>query len=311
MSLSNAYLLLPCAAGKKKAGQGLKQKNTGGETALASTDRVAPTLRLILATFIFYTMDSIIWTGETFFRGLTNTETPLHLRVVYLLVCPVLGFFAGGRSRFFLRVFYPVAAFFLVLAQALHFTRIPVLDAIIGPASMIFALGVFLSLPFILLDLALPPSFFYTAVALYIPCWIVSLFSAAFISRIPLDHAGSMLFLSLILALFLLLVWKDRAPTEKAASAPDSVINVVRDAPIQQEAFQPDSRQRRDALYKERNLTTREVEIAELLLQGCPRHNIADTLFVSHWTVNSHIRNLYQKLNVSSLTGFFALFRDA
>jgi DNA-binding CsgD family transcriptional regulator len=259
---------------------------------------VAPAIRLILATFIFYTIDSIIWTGETFFRGLTNTETPLHLRVVYLLVCPVLGFFAGWRPGAFLRVFYPLAAFFFILTQALRFIHMPILDAITGPICMIFALGVFLSLSFILLDLAIPRGFFYTAVVIYIPCWMFSLFGAAFATRIHLGQASSMLFLSFMMVLFILLVWKDRAPKEKATCSPCPP------------APQPDSREVRDALYKERGLSKREIEVAELLLQGYQRQKIADTLFVSLWTVNSHVRNLYDKLNVSSLTGFFALFRD-
>jgi DNA-binding CsgD family transcriptional regulator len=324
---------LSYAAGKTKAAhksvvegalRGLDHRNN--EPALADTDRIAPVLRLILATFTFYVIDDNLWTGTTFFGHLTNTkiDTPPLLHILYLLACPVLGFFAGRRARGFLRVFYPLAAFFFILTQALRFTHLPELAVITDPVAMLFALGVFISLSFILLDLDIPAGFFYTAVVIYIPCWMFALFSAAFISRMSLDKAGSMVFLSLIVVLFLFLIRKDKAPfgslraapKEKVASpsvsvitSPQSVGNAASDALPQQEALPPDSRLAPYALYKKRNLTKREIEIAELLLQGYQRQKIADTLFISLWTVKTHIRNIYEKLSVSSLAEFFALFR--
>lgn len=48
------------------------------------------------------------------------------------------------------------------------------------------------------------------------------------------------------------------------------------------------------------SLTSREKEILELLVQGKPNKEIADKLFVSIYTVKSHLKNVYQKLEVNS-----------
>jgi|GEM_PF-6349236 len=53
-------------------------------------------------------------------------------------------------------------------------------------------------------------------------------------------------------------------------------------------------------LGKEHGLTSREVEIVELILQGHKNSEIANCLFISKFTVNCHIRNIFRKLNVKS-----------
>ena len=47
-------------------------------------------------------------------------------------------------------------------------------------------------------------------------------------------------------------------------------------------------------------LTPREREVLRLLTQGLSSALIADELFVSLTTVNSHVRTIYNKLGVSS-----------
>lgn len=51
---------------------------------------------------------------------------------------------------------------------------------------------------------------------------------------------------------------------------------------------------------KEYNLTQRENEILNELVNGLSYKKIAETLFISLDTVRSHIKNIYQKLQVSS-----------
>jgi len=47
-------------------------------------------------------------------------------------------------------------------------------------------------------------------------------------------------------------------------------------------------------------LTHRETEILELIAMGYRNNEIADKLFISYHTVVNHVRNIYDKLAVSS-----------
>mgnify|MGYP006385237475 FL=1 len=56
----------------------------------------------------------------------------------------------------------------------------------------------------------------------------------------------------------------------------------------------------------EYNLTQREKEILQELVNGLSYKKIAETLFISIDTVRSHIKNIYYKLHVSSKSGAVA-----
>jgi|GEM_PF-4982162 len=60
--------------------------------------------------------------------------------------------------------------------------------------------------------------------------------------------------------------------------------------------------QRNNKPVKDVNISTRETEIAELLLKGFKYHQIADQLCICMDTVFTHIRHLYKKMNVCSRT---------
>ena len=54
------------------------------------------------------------------------------------------------------------------------------------------------------------------------------------------------------------------------------------------------------------NLTCREKEILKLLMDGLSKKQIADKIFLSYHTIDSHIRNIYDKLEVHSSSGAVA-----
>ena len=56
------------------------------------------------------------------------------------------------------------------------------------------------------------------------------------------------------------------------------------------------------------NLTKREHQILELLVEGMSYKEIAAACFISSETMNSHIKNIYQKLNVHSRAQIAARF---
>jgi DNA-binding NarL/FixJ family response regulator len=56
-------------------------------------------------------------------------------------------------------------------------------------------------------------------------------------------------------------------------------------------------------------LSDREHEIANTLLDGLSYKMIAEKMFISIDTVRSHIRNIYKKLNVTSKSELFNMFK--
>lgn len=50
-------------------------------------------------------------------------------------------------------------------------------------------------------------------------------------------------------------------------------------------------------------LTDREKEILHLMVDGLTKQQIADRLFLSFHTVNTHLKNIYTKLHVNSISG--------
>lgn len=58
--------------------------------------------------------------------------------------------------------------------------------------------------------------------------------------------------------------------------------------------------QQKNTIIYESNLTEREKEILHLLIKGLSYKEIASSIFISVETLNSHIKNIYRKLNVHS-----------
>ena len=49
-----------------------------------------------------------------------------------------------------------------------------------------------------------------------------------------------------------------------------------------------------------KNLTERELQVAELLVQGLSNKEIASTLFISIHTVKAILEHIYEKLNINN-----------
>jgi len=48
------------------------------------------------------------------------------------------------------------------------------------------------------------------------------------------------------------------------------------------------------------NLTRRELEVLNLICEGCANREISERLFVSEYTIKDHIKNIMRKMNVNS-----------
>jgi DNA-binding NarL/FixJ family response regulator len=69
--------------------------------------------------------------------------------------------------------------------------------------------------------------------------------------------------------------------------------------------------QTKNKVLDQSNLTDREKEILQLLIKGNSYKEIAGTIFISVETLNSHIKNIYRKLNVHSRSELSAKYGNA
>ena len=62
----------------------------------------------------------------------------------------------------------------------------------------------------------------------------------------------------------------------------------------------------------ENTLSTRELDVLKLLVNGMSNKEISDRLFISTHTVISHRKNITQKLNIKSVAGLtvYAILND-
>lgn len=62
-----------------------------------------------------------------------------------------------------------------------------------------------------------------------------------------------------------------------------------------------------EELYLKTGMTPREIEIVELLMDGCTNKAIAEKLYISENTIKTHLRKIYRKSNVSRKSELLAL----
>ena len=62
--------------------------------------------------------------------------------------------------------------------------------------------------------------------------------------------------------------------------------------------------QKANAPWETWGLSEREIEVSKLMLVGRTKEEIASQLFISKLTVDTHVKNIYKKLNVNSLSKF-------
>lgn len=67
---------------------------------------------------------------------------------------------------------------------------------------------------------------------------------------------------------------------------------------------------RSDSFMDKYHLTTREREVAGLLLEGITNNDIAGRLFISIPTVKKHISEIFSKTIVKSRSEFLAKYQD-
>lgn len=54
------------------------------------------------------------------------------------------------------------------------------------------------------------------------------------------------------------------------------------------------------------DLSRREKEVLNLVVEGLSKRQIAERLFVSFYTIDTHLKNIYEKLHVHTRSGVVA-----
>lgn len=93
-------------------------------------------------------------------------------------------------------------------------------------------------------------------------------------------------------------------------SSPDELIHTIRSVymgtfsvPAEMlQALLSESQDEDEKIPAEHDLTERELDVLRELARGSSNQDIADTLFISTTTVRSHVRSIFQKLNLSNRT---------
>jgi len=75
---------------------------------------------------------------------------------------------------------------------------------------------------------------------------------------------------------------------------------------VRQDLLATGARPRRAALTGPDSLTSAERQVADLAVSGLTNRQIAQQLFVTQATVETHLRHTFQKLGISSRTGLQA-----
>jgi DNA-binding CsgD family transcriptional regulator len=87
---------------------------------------------------------------------------------------------------------------------------------------------------------------------------------------------------------------------------PDDLIRVIREVHAGQRAVSPDIVAALEARAMQPSLTTRELQVLELLATGKRNKEIAAALGMSGDTASAHIKNIFQKFNVHDRTAAMA-----
>lgn len=99
----------------------------------------------------------------------------------------------------------------------------------------------------------------------------------------------------------------------EAISKVENVINkaqLVRDIELKIQVLQNFKIDSNDKRINKYNLSKREIEISELLVNGKSAKEISEQLFVSIRTVYKHLQNVYRKMKVNSVVKLTKKFRQ-
>ena len=254
----------------------------------------------VLAALVFFWANSFI--NKIFMPAQNLYDLDFYLLIALLLLLPVVGFLAGiSWPRYLKFAVYFCALFFLLSPPLLFSSGSQILFLAIYTFNKIAMYMVVITFPFIISDLYWnnPRSRGYLAYLLAITIYLIRMniwIVEGLFEKFPLDNAYSVLLLSLTAILFYVLsriFFKTLEGTTAAApAAPELKI----------------PHEYRAENFKKHKLTNREVQTAELILQGLSNDEIKEKMSISLATVKTYVSEILRKYNVKQRTEFMAKF---
>jgi DNA-binding CsgD family transcriptional regulator len=252
-------------------------------------------LGLIVSTAVFFILKGFL-AGSFPIFNLWNNDlsgyTAFHV-IFSCLFLPLICFLGLVFRRVFISIVYPVCAVLFVVIPEI----VPLMESqFFIKIGMIAFMTIYMTLPLLLLSLIPSPNrwSYYIICAAGQLAYFMAYMAATIVNQFHLRNYVTTIFAAAVVIICIALL---------RLSYSQQRVNQKRLAVIQA----PVAVHSRKAVYEARGLSPREVEVAELRFQGLSRREITDKLCISLPTVDTHMRNIYRKLEVGSLSEFHAL----
>jgi DNA-binding CsgD family transcriptional regulator len=267
--------------------------------------KIWPFIAFAVASIIFLLVSNI---GQVSFPYTRMAEGDANSwdSILYVVLPPLL-FLCLGRSDILITFIYPAISVCIALLSS--FKGFLNLLPLINFAHYFIVLTVnivILSLLFIIYNPALPKRAFFATIIFYDIFLSVSVPVTERLGQLISASNLSFVFVVIMTVLYIVLLRAYSISTVRVITVEKTVERVV-EKPVPVEIQAPDPIERRLALYKQHNLTRRETDIAELIVQGLTREAITQRLNISTATVDTHISHIYAKFNVQNVREFFTL----
>jgi DNA-binding CsgD family transcriptional regulator len=256
-------------------------------------------LGLIVSTAVFFILKGFL-AGSFPIFNLWNNDlsgyTAFHV-ICASLFLPLICFLGLVFRRVFISIVYPVCAVLFVIIPEI----VPLMESqFFIKIGMIAFMTIYMTLPLLLLSLIPSPNrwSYYIICAAGQLAYFMAYMAATIVNQFHLRNYVTTIFAAAVVIICIALL---------RISYSQRLANQKRLAVIQA----PVAVHSRKAVYEARGLSPREVEVAELRFQGLSRRDLTDKLCISLPTVDTHMRNIYRKLEVGSLSEFHAMLRGA
>jgi DNA-binding CsgD family transcriptional regulator len=256
----------------------------------------------LLAALLFFWTNS--FTNKLFMPAQSLWDLDFYHSIALFISLPIIGFLSGISWLRYLKTSIYVCAVLFLLSPALLFSSSSqVLFLVIYTLNNIAMYVVVTAFPFIILDLYWKNTrnYGYWAYFLAIIIYIIRMniwIAEGLFKNISIDNAYAVLLLSFAAIVFFVLsriflnAFQETILPVSLPAAPELKTSYMN----------------RMESFREHNLTNRETQTAELILQGLSNNEIKEKMSISMATVKTYVSEILKKYNVKQRAEFMAKF---